>query len=369
MINNYFRLRPSVSFVPINQNEGRYDFFISNTRKTVPFLITDPRLVDMISLLDGNKSVADIIQKYNYYESEEFHKRVSTLIEFLYDKCIIENVGIAREVDSHPYRRVIHFLADFIPSYELLSTWENITTCTVMIAGLGGMGSWIVNLLAHSGVSHFVLIDPDTVQESNLNRSLYTKFDIGKFKTKAIEDRILSINPRAVVESFNTFLEDSSQVEDIVKNAPRNNSNTIFINAADSPNVDVTSGIIAPACMNNGIPHIIAGGYNLHLSLLGPTIIPYKTACLECMRLTLNELNKQDLIDLRKLDRPKRNIGNLAPITSISASFAVNETIRIAAQNKRIEPAMTNRRGEFNFLTNKIHYIDLPRRSDCNWCN
>ena len=112
-------------------------------------------------------------------------------------------------------------------------------------------------------------------------------------------------------------------------------------------------------------PYVIAGGYNLHLSLIGMTVLPGKTACYHCGRLTLEERQSDDLIDMRKLARPWRNIGNLAPLAAITASFAANEVIRLAISDTRVPPAMINRRGEFNFLTGEMHFVSLPARREC----
>jgi molybdopterin/thiamine biosynthesis adenylyltransferase len=138
------------------------------------------------------------------------------------------------------------------------------------------------------------------------------------------------------------------------------------VNCADFPSVDVTSHIVDSACQPRGVPYVIAGGYNLHLSLIGLTVIPGTSACYQCSRLTLDERQVDELADLRKLFRPTRNLGNLAPLAAMTASFAANEVIRLAARSSRLAPRMLNRRGEFNFLTNQLHFVDLPRRADCS---
>ena len=64
------------------------------------------------------------------------------------------------------------------------------------------------------------------------------------------------------------------------------------------------------------------------VSLIGMSVIPGKTACYHCGRLTIEERQGNELDDLRKLARLRRNIGNLGPLAAISASFAVSEVIR-----------------------------------------
>lgn len=61
---------------------------------------------------------------------------------------------------------------------------------SVLVIGLGGIGSWIALNLALLGVGTLVLVDPDTIEASNLNRTLYKLSDIGRKKTEAIKDLI-----------------------------------------------------------------------------------------------------------------------------------------------------------------------------------
>lgn len=76
----------------------------------------------------------------------------------------------------------------------------------VAVFGIGGVGGYVVEALARSGVSHFSLIDDDTVAISNLNRQIIaTRKDIGRNKVDVMKERILSINPDAVVETYKCF--------------------------------------------------------------------------------------------------------------------------------------------------------------------
>jgi len=76
----------------------------------------------------------------------------------------------------------------------------------VAVFGVGGVGGYVVEALARSGVGSFVLIDNDNVSVSNLNRQIIATVDtIGKPKVEVMRDRILSINPKAKVEIHQCF--------------------------------------------------------------------------------------------------------------------------------------------------------------------
>jgi sulfur carrier protein ThiS adenylyltransferase len=65
----------------------------------------------------------------------------------------------------------------------------------VGIAGAGGLGSNAAIALARSGVINFVIVDFDTIEQSNLNRQYYFLSQIGQKKVRALENNIKNINP------------------------------------------------------------------------------------------------------------------------------------------------------------------------------
>ena len=76
----------------------------------------------------------------------------------------------------------------------------------VAVFGIGGVGGYVVEALARSGVGAFDLIDSDTVALSNLNRQIIaTRDTIGKYKTEVMRDRIHSICPETEVTVHNCF--------------------------------------------------------------------------------------------------------------------------------------------------------------------
>lgn len=76
----------------------------------------------------------------------------------------------------------------------------------VAVFGIGGVGGYTVEALARSGVGHFLLVDNDKVALSNLNRQIIATLDtVGKYKTRVMKERILSINPEAEVETRECF--------------------------------------------------------------------------------------------------------------------------------------------------------------------
>ena len=77
---------------------------------------------------------------------------------------------------------------------------------TIAIFGIGGVGSYVAEGLARSGIGHFVLVDNDLVCLTNINRQIHaTSKTVGKKKTEMMKQRILDINPQAVVDTIEEF--------------------------------------------------------------------------------------------------------------------------------------------------------------------
>lgn len=77
----------------------------------------------------------------------------------------------------------------------------------VAVFGAGGVGGYVIEALARSGVGAIDIIDNDTVSESNLNRQIIALHStIGSLKTEVAKKRVLDINPECIVTTFDTFV-------------------------------------------------------------------------------------------------------------------------------------------------------------------
>lgn len=78
----------------------------------------------------------------------------------------------------------------------------------IVLFGLGGVGGQVLETLARCGVGKFILIDHDVVNPSNINRQIIsTSKNIGMSKTKAAKERVLDINPDAIVIEYQKKIE------------------------------------------------------------------------------------------------------------------------------------------------------------------
>ncbi len=82
----------------------------------------------------------------------------------------------------------------------------------VAVFGIGGVGGYVVEALARSGIGALDLIDDDKVCLTNINRQIIaTKKSIGKYKVDVAKERVLDINPECEVRTYKTFFLPETQ--------------------------------------------------------------------------------------------------------------------------------------------------------------
>lgn len=351
------KLRSSVSVVKLENNI--VEFFLTNTRQQVRIKVNNDKIVDLILQLDGTLTIDELMAKYNMdNETKEYFIK---FLKYLESKSIIKD-NINAVEDYEKFRRVLNFLEDFSScENDLINMWSNIRNSNIVVIGLGAVGTWVSCLMVQSGVRNFTLIDNDKVEISNLHRQFgYGESQIGMLKTYALETRLKEYSGDVNVKKINRFLDEKILEEVITEPID------LIINCADKPNVDITSMWVGEYCMKHNIPHIIGGGYNLHISLMGQTILPFRSACVKCFEKGLEELNNIDTTNLKKFTVKNRKIGSFGPMCSIIASMTAMEAIKVLS--KKIEPSNLNRRGEFSIYNMNINYHTINKYDDCPWC-
>lgn len=360
-----FRLRPSVSFVPMPQ-QGTYQFFLSDIRQSFNLAFADEDYVKILSNLDGSVPYSRMAEAYDL--SDRQLVGLERLFEVLIERCAVEDARIVASREADPFRRVKTFIGSYVPYYDVESAWQRIADSRAVVVGAGGVGSWVVSLLAQMGVRHFALLDDDVVKPHNLNRSLFTKGDVGTRKTLALE-RMLTARREGyyTVRAVEEKLESAERLIALLKDDLE--QHTVLINCADYPSVAHTSAIINEAAFALDLPYIIAGGYNMHLSLVGPTIIPGKTPCFHCISHGMDQLKVAEIEGAERIVKEHRNLGNLAPLAAISASFVANECLKLLLGLPNLQPTMIGKRGEFNFFTKKLVLEEYEVWDECLYCN
>lgn len=91
---------------------------------------------------------------------------------------------------------------------------ERLKNARVAVFGIGGVGSYVVEALARSGIGTLDLIDNDTVCLTNINRQIIAVHStIGQYKVDVAKARVLDINPAAIVNTYRTFFMPETAAE------------------------------------------------------------------------------------------------------------------------------------------------------------
>ncbi|MBN1699972.1 MAG: tRNA threonylcarbamoyladenosine dehydratase [Spirochaetales bacterium] len=122
----------------------------------------------------------------------------------------------------------------------------------VTVVGLGAVGSYAVEALARLGVGRLLLVDFDVIRPSNINRQLYAlESTVGRKKTSCARERVLDINPRITVETFEVF-SHTETIGLLLEHRP-----DALLDAIDGLSPKAT---LLAACVERGIPVVSSMG-------------------------------------------------------------------------------------------------------------
>ena len=223
---------------------------------------------------------------------------------------------------------------------------KKLSNSSILIIGVGGLGSAASLYLTVSGIMKLTLVDFDSVDESNLSRQiLFQKEDIGmnkaivaKRKLKAFNQEILidAIEKRLNEDELREFINDS----DLVIDATDNLESRLMIN-------QITYEQKKPLCIGAAIR------YEGHLI----TILnkDKDESCLNC----LYTLGDESFLDCD-------GIGVLSPVVGIMGSMMATECVKtISGLNKDQKNIVS----VFDFKNNVYNKINLEKRVDCDVCS
>lgn len=357
-VNHNLRLRQSIGIV---QNDGTVDFFKSNVRQSLVLRTQFNNMAQLLCLFDGSRNIEEVAE---LFDSNIDIQQLNNLTSFLKREFILIEQDVAYPLNLLEKKyRLVNLLEDYFHSTsEVLKAINNLHHKTVFIIGMGAVGSFMATYLAKAGVGNLVLVDNDSVDLSNIHRQYFFEDGIGKSKVEELKLEIKNINPEVIVNVISDKLDEHF--------FERNNipdQLDLIVNCADEPSVDQTSRIIAQYCMSKSIPHIVGGGYNLHLTLIGQTIIPYKTACFKCFEMALNEINSKDLKGVKKLHRETRKLGSFSPLSGLAASLAALDAFKVLI-GKTNTLQQANRRIDFNLNNHNFNILNIERNLNCEWC-
>lgn len=213
---------------------------------------------------------------------------------------------------------------------------EKLKNSKVAIFGIGGVGGYVAEALARSGVGAFVLVDKDVVSQSNINRQIIaTTKTIGMPKTQVMKERILEINPEAQVEVRECFfLPETAEEFDFT-------GYSYVVDAVDTVTAKLELVMQAQAA---GVPIISSMGAGNKLDPARFQVADiYKTSVCPLAKVMRRELKKRGIKELKVVysqeeavvpkqilsDESKRVIpGSVAFVPSVAGLIIAGEVVK-----------------------------------------
>ena len=218
---------------------------------------------------------------------------------------------------------------------------DKLSRSKVAVFGIGGVGGFMVEALARSGVGYFLLVDNDKGARSNLNRQIIATLDtVGRYKTQVMKERILSINPQAAVETRECFfLPENADEFDF-------SSYSYVVDAVDTVTAKLELVVRAKEA---GVPVIssMGAGNKLDPTRFEVTDI-YQTSVCPLARVMRRELKARGIQDLKvvysreEARKPEKSLmteedstsrrrsvpGSVSFVPSVAGLIAAGEVIR-----------------------------------------
>ena len=218
---------------------------------------------------------------------------------------------------------------------------------SALIVGVGGLGSWVAELLARSGVGRLVIADDDKVDLTNIHRQgLYdqTDADEGGPKVLAAAGRLARINSAVIVETHELRV-DAGNIAELAEGTD------LIIDGTDN---FLARFIINDYSVKYSLPWIFAGVVAAEAQLM--PVLPSRTACLRCVF---------DAPPPPCTDPTCRESGVLGPAVAAIASMQAAEAVKIlAGRSDAVSPFLT----KIDFWTNHIQRLAAARSPHCPCC-
>lgn len=225
---------------------------------------------------------------------------------------------------------------------------ESLLKSSVLVVGVGGLGSWVSELLVRAGVGRIRLVDDDRVELGNIHRqAMYTEADAsaGNLKIAAAAQRLREINSGVTVEPIYGRMD---------KRTAENLMHDVDVVVDGTDNFE-TRFILNDCAMKLSKPWVFAGVVGTKAQVMA--IVPGKTPCLRCL------MDTPPACESGPCRRPNAVLGVTVAIT---ASFEAAEALKLlAGQPERINPYLL----VFDVWSNSVKLIDVSTpRSDCPCC-
>lgn len=222
----------------------------------------EKEVIDKIQALSAKKKEIDdqIQQLYaQYYEKYEDKKELVK--------------------DDNPYSRLFA-----LKKMGIVENYEEFAMKSIIIVGVGGVGSVLAEMLVRCGIGKLILYDYDKVELANMNRLFYTPDQVGLDKVVAAQQTLNKINGKAVIETYSCNITEEKHYDKLIDNIHQGGLNNkhidLVISCVDNYAARMT---INSACNDTQQVWFESGVSEDALSCHYQILVPGETACFACI--------------------------------------------------------------------------------------
>lgn len=222
----------------------------------------DKEVIQQIQVLSEKKKlIEDEIQKLysQYYDKYENTKDVVK--------------------DDNPYSRLYA-----LKKMGIVDNYEDFATKSIIIVGVGGVGSVLAEMLVRCGIGKLILYDYDRVELANMNRLFYTPDQVGMEKVTAAKQTLNKINGKAIIDTYSCNITEEKHYDNLLINIEQGGLDSrkidLIISCVDNYAARMT---INSACNKTRQIWFESGVSEDALSCHYQILIPGETACFACI--------------------------------------------------------------------------------------
>jgi molybdopterin/thiamine biosynthesis adenylyltransferase len=317
----------------------------------------EPQLLSLLRLLDGARTVPGIVSRLQETWSDVRTEDVLDALTELDRVQALEDAGATTTLDSEQRERFTSNL-EFFGTFATLgrsrySFQSALCDATVLVLGVGGIGSIVLAGLAGLGVGCAIIADHDRVEVKNLARQfLYSDSDVGHYKVERAAARARALHADMTIRARPMRIHGVGDVNDLLDRVD------LVICTIDEP--EAVRSWVNQACVAARIPFVVGGIWAQRAQYM--SVNPGVSGCLEC-------LDRADSDDIGAVVRPATAINRgIGPSTSILGGLMAMEALRYLTDFAR--PVAAGRMWIVDAVSGRLDVAgEWPRIDACNVCS
>lgn len=319
----------------------------------------------LLLVLDGGSDVDDIVRRLNGRGIDCSKRQVLEELNRLDEKLLLEDRSeeVAPPGDgagqAGRYDRQMLFFAGRRKRGTAYSieAQRRLANTHLAVFGLGGFGSHVLYQAVSLGIGCITAVDFDTVALTDLSRQcLYREQDVGRPKTDCAAERCRKLNGSMEYRFVRRKIASANDFVGLLKDVD------LAVLAADSPREEIFEWMNAASYRMN-TPVLYSLGVLQTFMLIGPLVVPGRTACLECA-MPESYANPEDPVALHINGRHRHGV--VVPTVMMATGIMMFEALKHLTGVEACR--LYDRRLRLDLRTYETDFQEIARREECPYC-